>query len=224
MTSLASLEERMDIMNNLISLEKMELSELAQKAKVKWSIEGDENSKFFHGIINKQRNNLAIRGNIIDREWIEDPIVVKKEFISHFQSRFDTPYADRFILNMDFPNRLSLEQVQDLERLFSKEEIKEVVWNCGLDKSPRVNIDGHMSRIKSWDVVINKTHSRLSKWKMKVLSIGGRLTLLKSVLGSTPIYYMSLFKAPIHVINKLEAIRSHFFNGVDPNVQKMTFV
>ncbi|GJT61258.1 RNA-directed DNA polymerase, eukaryota, reverse transcriptase zinc-binding domain protein, partial [Tanacetum coccineum] len=56
------------------------------------------------------------------------------------------------------------------------------------------------------------------------LSIGGRLTLLKSVLGSMPIYYMSMFKAPIHVLNKLESIRSHFFNGMDPNVRKMTFV
>ncbi|GKE77245.1 hypothetical protein Tco_1543365, partial [Tanacetum coccineum] len=87
-----------------------------------------------------------------------------------------------------------------------------------------VNIGGHMSRINSWDVVINKILGRLSKWKSKVLSVGGRLTLLKSVLGSTPIYYMSMFKAPIHVINKLEVIRSHFFNGVDLKVRKMTFV
>nr|GEW03192.1 RNA-directed DNA polymerase, eukaryota, reverse transcriptase zinc-binding domain protein [Tanacetum cinerariifolium] len=356
-TSSASLEKRMAIMNNLISLEKMESSEPAQKAKVKWSIEDDENSNFFFGIFNKHR----------------------------------------LILNMDFPNKLSLDQAQDLERSFSKEEIEEAVWGCGLDKSPGpdgftfgfyrrfwslvegevveavnhffnngfchkggyssfialisktqgakmvkdlrpisligslykiiskllanllvavidgivnevqsafianrqildgpfilneiihwckakkkqamifkvdfekafdsirwdflddvlkkfavenslvdfaannigcmtlnipfscmgVNIGGHMSRIKSWDVVINKIHSRLSKWNMKILSIGGRLTLLKYVLGSAPNYYMSLFKAPIHVINKLEAIRSHFFNGVDPNVQKMTFV
>ncbi|GJS32461.1 RNA-directed DNA polymerase, eukaryota, reverse transcriptase zinc-binding domain protein [Tanacetum coccineum] len=76
----------------------------------------------------------------------------------------------------------------------------------------------------SWDVVINKTLSRLSKWKLKVLSIGGRLTLLKSVLGSISIYYMSMFRAPIQVINKLESIRSHFFNGVDHNVRKMSFV
>ncbi|GKC75310.1 RNA-directed DNA polymerase, eukaryota, partial [Tanacetum coccineum] len=59
-TTSASLEERLVIMNNLISLEKMESSKLAQKAKVKWSIKGDENSKKFHGIINKRRNNLAI--------------------------------------------------------------------------------------------------------------------------------------------------------------------
>ncbi|GKC68629.1 RNA-directed DNA polymerase, eukaryota, reverse transcriptase zinc-binding domain protein [Tanacetum coccineum] len=87
-----------------------------------------------------------------------------------------------------------------------------------------VNIGGHMSRISSWDVVIDKVLKRLSKWKMKVLSVGGRLTLLKSVLGSTPIYYMSMFRAPIHVINKLESIRSHFFNGVDPNVRNTSFI
>nr|GFA73502.1 RNA-directed DNA polymerase, eukaryota [Tanacetum cinerariifolium] len=31
------------------------------KSKVKWAIEGDENSKFFHGIINKKRSQLTIR-------------------------------------------------------------------------------------------------------------------------------------------------------------------
>ncbi|GJX91166.1 RNA-directed DNA polymerase, eukaryota, reverse transcriptase zinc-binding domain protein [Tanacetum coccineum] len=87
-----------------------------------------------------------------------------------------------------------------------------------------VNIGSHMSRIKSWDIVLNKVQGRLSKWKSKVLSVGGRLTLLKSVLGATPIYYMSMYKAPMYVINKLEAIRSHFFNGGDPNIRKMTFV
>ncbi|GJZ64725.1 putative reverse transcriptase domain-containing protein [Tanacetum coccineum] len=87
-----------------------------------------------------------------------------------------------------------------------------------------INIGDRMSRIKAWDNVINKVLCRLSKWKMKSLSIGGRLTLLKAVLGSTPLYYMSMFKVPIQVLKKLESIRCHFFNGVDPNVRKMTFV
>ncbi|GKG65397.1 hypothetical protein Tco_0675246, partial [Tanacetum coccineum] len=55
-----------------------------------------------------------------DGEWIEDPIAVKNEFLSHFQSRFDTPCADRLIFNMEFPNRLSVDQAQDLERPFLK--------------------------------------------------------------------------------------------------------
>nr|GEY45812.1 RNA-directed DNA polymerase, eukaryota [Tanacetum cinerariifolium] len=45
-----------------------------------------------------------------------------------------------------------------------------------------------------------KLRSRLSKWKAKTLSIGGRLTLLKSVIGASPLYTMSIFKVPKGVL------------------------
>ncbi|GKF30093.1 hypothetical protein Tco_0096435, partial [Tanacetum coccineum] len=73
-----------------------------------------------------------------------------------------------------------------------------------------LTVGGNMSRIKSWDEIIAKVKNRLSKWKMKTLSTGGRLTLLKSVLGLIPIYHMSLFKVPKKVLQRLEAIRSLF--------------
>ncbi|GJU77985.1 RNA-directed DNA polymerase, eukaryota [Tanacetum coccineum] len=133
-TALA-LEDRLNAMNNLTNLERMKLIELAQKAKIKWSIEGDENSKYFHGIINKQHNNLAIRGIIVDGQWIEDPVMVKNEFFAHFKERFDSPCKNRLILDMIFPNKLSTDQIFDLERPFSTEEIKGAVWDCGLNKS-----------------------------------------------------------------------------------------
>nr|GEZ66489.1 RNA-directed DNA polymerase, eukaryota [Tanacetum cinerariifolium] len=43
-----------------------------------------------------------------------------------------------------------------------------------------------MSRRSAWDDTVNKIQSRLFNWKVKTLSIGGRLTLLKSVLGASP--------------------------------------
>nr|GEY11047.1 retrotransposon protein, putative, Ty1-copia subclass [Tanacetum cinerariifolium] len=50
---------------------------------------------------------------------------------------------------------------------------------------PGIKVGGMMSRIKSWDEIVKKMLARLSKWKMKTLSIGERLTLLKSVLDLT---------------------------------------
>nr|GFC61910.1 RNA-directed DNA polymerase, eukaryota [Tanacetum cinerariifolium] len=41
------LNKRMNVINSIHDLEKLEATEIAQKAKIKWSIEGDENSKFF---------------------------------------------------------------------------------------------------------------------------------------------------------------------------------
>ncbi|GKD63196.1 RNA-directed DNA polymerase, eukaryota, reverse transcriptase zinc-binding domain protein, partial [Tanacetum coccineum] len=81
-----------------------------------------------------------------------------------------------------------------------------------------------MSRIQSWSEIVNNILTRLSKWKLKTLSIGGRLTLLKSILGSLPIYHMSLFKVPAKVLLNMESIRCHFFNGIEHNGKKPIWV
>ncbi|GJZ41455.1 hypothetical protein Tco_0588341 [Tanacetum coccineum] len=85
-------------------------------------------------------------------------------------------------------------------------------------------VGGSMARSHAWKEVINKVSSRLSKWKMNTLSIGGRLTLLKSVLGSIPIFHLSIFKAPLTILRKLESIRSHFFNGHELSSKKATWI
>lgn len=62
-----------------------------------------------------------------------------------------------------------------------------------------------------------------TQWKLKSLSIGGRLTILKFVLGSMPIYHMSIFKVPVKVLHIMESIHSRFFNGVDANEKKLVW-
>ncbi|GKB25032.1 RNA-directed DNA polymerase, eukaryota, partial [Tanacetum coccineum] len=86
-------------------------------------------------------------------------------------------------------------------------------------------VGGSMTRVQAWQEIVEKVKSRLSKWKSKTLSIGGRLTLLKSVLGSIPVFHMSIFKVPSKVLHILESIRSHFFNGShDPGSKKASWV
>nr|GEU39075.1 RNA-directed DNA polymerase, eukaryota [Tanacetum cinerariifolium] len=87
-----------------------------------------------------------------------------------------------------------------------------------------VKVGGAMSRIKYWYDVVAKVSSRLSKKKLKTLRIGGRLTLIKSLLTSIPLYHMFVFKVPSGVLKLLESIRRNFFNGVDGSERKMAWI
>ncbi|GJV26880.1 RNA-directed DNA polymerase, eukaryota [Tanacetum coccineum] len=124
------LQLRLHDLNSLIS------QEMAQKAKVRWAIEGDENSKFFHGVINKKRSQLAIRGVLVDGEWTSETAKVRNEFLMHFSNRFSAPPSSKLSLDSQFDKVLSQEQNDDLERTISKEEIKSTVWDCGTNKLP----------------------------------------------------------------------------------------
>ncbi|CAJ2678325.1 unnamed protein product [Trifolium pratense] len=71
---------------------------------------------------------------------------------------------------------------------------------CKVGKIPflylGLQIGGDPRRLSFWDPVLNRIKNRLSGWKSRFLSFGGRLVLLRSVLTSLPVYALSFFKAP----------------------------
>ncbi|XP_023766085.2 uncharacterized protein LOC111914622 [Lactuca sativa] len=73
-----------------------------------------------------------------------------------------------------------------------------------------VPVGENMNRKRAWRPVIDKFQNKLTTWKAKSLSFGGRVTLAKAVLGNLPIYYMSIFAVPNGVIDTLEKIRRNF--------------
>ena len=74
-------------------------------------------------------------------------------------------------------------------------------------------IGKNMKLTDSWSLMVDKFKSKVSNWKANLLSIGGRLTLIKSVLGSLGIFYFSIFKAPELTLNILERLWARFFWG-----------
>nr|GEX41989.1 putative RNA-directed DNA polymerase, eukaryota, reverse transcriptase zinc-binding domain protein [Tanacetum cinerariifolium] len=144
---------RMELNRWMHDIKLLEVKDLVQKSKIKWAIEGDENSKFFHGIINKKRSQLSIRGVFVDGTWCTDLSIVKKAFKNHFEVRFQQPCHDRLKLNAPFHNRLSSDQVDELDRAVSRDEIRRAVWNCSENKSP--GPDGYTFEFfrKYWSLV-----------------------------------------------------------------------
>nr|GFD17104.1 RNA-directed DNA polymerase, eukaryota [Tanacetum cinerariifolium] len=121
---------RIDLMKQLHNVQSSNNRDVVQKAKVRWVIKGDENSKYFHAIINRKRAHLSVKGVLVD-----------------------DPGPSRGCLNFDFPFRLNDEQNSVLESSITREEIRIAVWGCGEDKS--LGPDGFTFEFfrKFWTVV-----------------------------------------------------------------------
>ena len=63
--------------------------------------------------------------------------------------------------------------------------------------------------IKDWRWFIQKFEKKLSNWTYKLLTLGGRLVLVKSVLMSLVVYWLSLARMPSTI---LSYIKRYIFN------------
>nr|GFB67203.1 RNA-directed DNA polymerase, eukaryota [Tanacetum cinerariifolium] len=61
--------------------------------------------------------------------WIDNPIDVKDEFFNHFSTRFRNPDPKEAYIEMDFPNVLSQEDRQFIEREYLSMKLKR---QCGI--------------------------------------------------------------------------------------------
>nr|GEZ40574.1 RNA-directed DNA polymerase, eukaryota [Tanacetum cinerariifolium] len=131
-------------------------------------------------------------------------------------------YADDVV----FIGEWSQENHKGVPSHFMKEAAD--LLGCSVMKTPfnylGITVGGSTSLVKTLDETINKLKLRLSNWKLKTLSIGERFTLIKYVLGSTPIYNMSLYKVPKTVLNAIESIRRNFFNGIQDGDKKISWI
>jgi isopenicillin N synthase-like dioxygenase len=62
-----------------------------------------------------------------------------------------------------------------------------------------------------WKHALDKFQKHLSSWKRKLLSVGGRLMLLYSILSSVPLIMLSFFEVPKEVLKKLRLLCLDFF-------------
>ncbi|XP_071686923.1 uncharacterized protein [Rutidosis leptorrhynchoides] len=87
-----------------------------------------------------------------------------------------------------------------------------------------LTVGSKLKKLNDWKPVIDKFNTRLTGWKARSMSFGGRLILIKSVLSSLPLYFFSLYRAPTGIINLLESMRRKFFWGGAGDSSKMAWV
>nr|XP_025670472.1 uncharacterized protein LOC112770307 [Arachis hypogaea] len=73
-----------------------------------------------------------------------------------------------------------------------------------------ISLGANLRLVKTWKPVLDKVEAKLSLWQAKSLNKAGKLVLIKSVLNSLPIYYLSLYKMPKAVAKKLISLQRRF--------------
>ena len=71
-------------------------------------IEADENSQFFHGIINGRRNRSKINGLNIHGDWIMEPMAIKNHIFNSFRNKFLDDNHSRPLFTSNMFKHLSL--------------------------------------------------------------------------------------------------------------------
>lgn len=91
------------------------------------------------------------------------------------------------------------------------------VLNCKVGNVPfrylGLPVGENPERLSIWVIVVEKVRDRLSGWRSKSISFGGRIVHLKSVFTALPIYYLSFFKALAGIISQLETLFKQFLWG-----------
>ncbi|XP_024964818.1 uncharacterized protein LOC112505099 [Cynara cardunculus var. scolymus] len=127
--SMEEISSRKDILMKIKAMEENKVKELKQKARLRWVVDGEENSSFFHGIVNANRRSNFIHGISSNGVWVTDPSEVKQEAFNFFSERFRSRSVIRppFLCN-NFKH-LSPEQASSLESNISLEEFRKPFGN-----------------------------------------------------------------------------------------------
>ena len=101
----------------------------------------DHNMKFFHAsTVFRRKKNEIIQTKINGRS-VQGVSNLKSKIRNYFAERFAQEQVPAFDFSMDEHPKISEAQSKFLEAIPSREEIKIVVWACGIDKAP--GFDGY---------------------------------------------------------------------------------
>ncbi|KAJ9536236.1 hypothetical protein OSB04_un000585 [Centaurea solstitialis] len=128
---------------------------IKQRAKIRWLLEGDSNTKFFHQVVKEKRHVHHIHsvmdasGRYVYSQEVPDAFVEHlKLYLGVRDDSLDPTMQPEL-----FTSKLSLAQALDMIRPITDDDIKQAMFSIGSDKAP--GSDGYSSKFfkKAWHIV-----------------------------------------------------------------------
>ncbi|XP_022019605.1 uncharacterized protein LOC110919650 [Helianthus annuus] len=121
------LAERAECRNFMAELDRLKHLDLRQKSRARWALEGDENSSFYHHIINSNISTSRLNRLMVEGVWVTNPLAIKESLFGFLKHQFTEPMPSRPLLVCPNLASLSVDEASKLERPFSLEEIKATI-------------------------------------------------------------------------------------------------
>ncbi|XP_076914756.1 uncharacterized protein LOC143573866 [Bidens hawaiensis] len=131
-------EERFECLNFIDEVDGCK-QDLRQKARVKWASDADDNSSYFHGILNSNLSSNRLHRLMIGGVWNSSQVVIKEEVFNYFRARFTESAVVRPRFSCVESTSLNEEEARSLVEPFSLLEVKNAVWECCGDRLPGPN-------------------------------------------------------------------------------------
>ncbi|KAJ9536704.1 hypothetical protein OSB04_un000089 [Centaurea solstitialis] len=132
-----------------------EFVSMKQRAKVQWLNEADSNTRFYHNVVKERRHSNQVRSVCnSDGIYVHDD-EVPYAFIEHLKGFMGTEdlSLDPVIHQASFQNKLSLTDALFMIRPITDSDIRDAMFQIGIDKAP--GSDGFTSQFfrAAWGIV-----------------------------------------------------------------------
>nr|GEV68518.1 RNA-directed DNA polymerase, eukaryota, reverse transcriptase zinc-binding domain protein [Tanacetum cinerariifolium] len=138
-------DKHVQLISEINKLDNFEALDLIHKAYIKWDIEGDENTKFFHGMI-KQKRSQSINGIMHDGIWMKSSQLYGIVVV--------TKLKDQMGLMPQDDNSSFFTLIPKLVLVNAAEVIK-IVKDKTADKKMRIKQYFLMTDYALWEVIVN---------------------------------------------------------------------
>lgn len=111
-----------------------------------------------------------------------------------------------------------------------KEKLEDMAagWGCKVGVFPvpylGLKVGGRINGVESWSEVVEKVKRRVRKWEVKMILLGGRITVVKAILTAMPLYNLSFLPLPKKVENILKSIQSNLLWGGENGSRKVAWI